>query len=159
MEIYALFQQQKEEPIIEEENQASSDNPCEKLRKIKASSPFMSWGMNLGQKMELFNALSEYKLQQLQNSSQGIDDGGSMRKRRSEPSKTVAKAYVTEQLISDMKVNKQLTNETSDTVQEKEENKILSRQKRTFPIFGFLSFLMLLLNSVLLINQNININN
>ena len=29
--------------------------------------------------------------------------------------------------------------------------KVLSRQKRTFPVFGFLSFLMLLLNSTMLI--------
>ena len=32
---------------------------------------------------------------------------------------------------------------------EKEPSKVLSRQKRTFPVFGFLSFLMLLLNSVM----------
>lgn len=32
-------------------------------------------------------------------------------------------------------------------------------QGRTFPLFGFLSFLMLLLNSLLLIIQNVNINN
>ena len=37
--------------------------------------------------------------------------------------------------------------------------RILSRQKRQFPIFGFLSFLMLMVNSVMLINENININN
>lgn len=39
------------------------------------------------------------------------------------------------------------------------EDEVLSRQKRQFPVFGFLSFLMLLVNSVLLINENININN
>merc|ERR1712045_616973 len=39
------------------------------------------------------------------------------------------------------------------------EDEILSRQKRQFPVFGFLSFLMLIVNSVLLINENININN
>ena len=33
----------------------------------------------------------------------------------------------------------------------KEPRKVLSRQKRTFPVFGFLSFLMLLLNSTMLI--------
>ena len=41
----------------------------------------------------------------------------------------------------------------------KDSTKVLSRQKRTFPVFGFLSFLMLLLNSVMLIQQNINNNN
>ena len=41
----------------------------------------------------------------------------------------------------------------------KDSSKVLSRQKRTFPVFGFLSFLMLLLNSVMLIQQNINNNN
>ena len=41
----------------------------------------------------------------------------------------------------------------------KDYSKVLSRQKRTFPVFGFLSFLMLLLNSVMLIQQNINNNN
>ena len=39
------------------------------------------------------------------------------------------------------------------------ETQLLSRQKRQFPVFGFLSFLMLIVNSVLLINENININN
>merc|ERR1712051_300956 len=36
---------------------------------------------------------------------------------------------------------------------------VLSRQKRTFPVFGFLSFIMLLVNSALLIQQNNNNNN
>ncbi|KAK7070311.1 hypothetical protein SK128_026838 [Halocaridina rubra] len=38
----------------------------------------------------------------------------------------------------------------------KEKNEV---ESRSFPLFGFLSFLMLLLNSILLIIQNININN
>ena len=38
-------------------------------------------------------------------------------------------------------------------------DRVLSRQKRQFPVFGFLSFLMLLVNSALLVNENININN
>ncbi len=36
---------------------------------------------------------------------------------------------------------------------------VLSRSKRQLPVFGFLSFLMLLLNSVLLVVENINVNN
>ena len=45
------------------------------------------------------------------------------------------------------------------TLIEETTERILSRQKRQFPVFGFLSFLMLLVNSVLLINENINVNN
>ena len=45
------------------------------------------------------------------------------------------------------------------TLSDQTTGRILSRQKRQFPVFGFLSFLMLLVNSVLLINENININN
>jgi hypothetical protein len=36
---------------------------------------------------------------------------------------------------------------------------VLSREKRQLPVFGFLSFLMLILNSVMLILENVNINN
>ena len=44
------------------------------------------------------------------------------------------------------------------TLIEGKTERILSRQKRQFPVFGFLSFLMLLVNSALLINENINVN-
>ena len=44
------------------------------------------------------------------------------------------------------------------TLSEETTERVLSRQKRQFPVFGFLSFLMLLVNSVLLINENINVN-
>ena len=44
------------------------------------------------------------------------------------------------------------------TLIEETTERILSRQKRQFPVFGFLSFLMLLVNSALLINENINVN-
>ena len=41
------------------------------------------------------------------------------------------------------------------TLMEATTERILSRKKRQFPVFGFLSFLMLLVNSALLINENI----
>merc|ERR1712192_208453 len=56
-----------------------------------------------------------------------------------------------EEILSGQKSERILSRQKSE--------KILSRQKRQFPIFGFLSFLMLMVNSVMLINTNININN
>ena len=49
-------------------------------------------------------------------------------------------------------------NNGSFSVVEQTTERILSRKKRQFPVFGFLSFLMLLVNSTLLISENISIN-
>ena len=51
-----------------------------------------------------------------------------------------------EQLSPNKNENFSVTEETTE--------RILSRKKRQFPVFGFLSFLILLVNSTLLISEN-----
>merc|ERR1712192_56964 len=65
-----------------------------------------------------------------------------------------------EEILSGQKSERILSRQKSEQILSSQKSeKILSRQKRQFPIFGFLSFLMLMVNSVMLINTNININN